>query len=150
MNILKTSLTVFLFSLITTSILFGQGAEKTLVKSFNLKGDKAVLLDLDADVDVQEWSGELLRIQINLNLANGSSAMLKSLIVAGRYNLVSVNEGGEMTVSAPGLKKDVKIRGKELVENISYTVFAPSDVMVKIADESSTKLENGDASPSSL
>ena len=150
MGILKKSLTVLLLSSISASLLFGQGAEKTLVKSFNLNGDKAVLLDLDGDVDVQEWSGELLRIQINLSLSDGSPAMLKSLIVAGRYNLASTNKDGELVVSAPGLKKDVKIRGKELAENITYTVFAPSDVMVKIADESSTNLENGEASPSSL
>jgi len=149
MKNLKTFTSLFV-ALMVTSLLCAQGAEKTLVKSFNLKGDHAVLLDLDGNVDVQEWNGDLLRIQINLAVDNGSAAMLKSLIIAGRYNLKSKSEGGETTITAPGMNKDVKIRGKELLETISYTVFAPSDVSVRIADESSTNLEDGTASPSSM
>jgi len=149
MKILKT-LNTALLTLLITSLCFGQVAEKTLVKSFNLKGDKALLLDLKGDVDVQEWNGDLVRIQINLALENGTAAMLKSLIIAGRYNLKGENKGGELIVSAPGMLKEVKLRGKKLMEDISYTIFAPSDVMVRIADESSTKLENDEKTPSSL
>lgn len=149
MKVLKTLNTVLL-TLLITSLTFGQGAEKTLVKSFNLKGDKALLLDLTGDVDVQEWSGELVRIQINLSLEKGTAAMLKSLIIAGRYNLKGENKNGELIVSAPGMLKEVKLRGKKLMEDISYTIFTPSDVMVRIADESSTNLESEEETPSSL
>ena len=149
MKNLKT-LNAILLSLLITSMAFGQVAEKTLVKSFNLKGDKALLLDLKGEVDVQEWSGELVRIQINLSIENGTAAMLKSLIIAGRYNLKGESKDGELIVSAPGMLKEVKLRGKKLMEDISYTIFAPSDVMVRIADESSTKLENDEKNSSSL
>ncbi len=149
MKILKTLNTVVL-TLLITSMTFAQVAEKTLVKSFNLKGDKALLLDLEGDVDVQEWKGDLVRIQINLSIENGTAAMLKSLIIAGRYNLKGENKDGELIVSAPGMLKEVKLRGKKLMEDISYTIFAPSDVMVRMADESSTKLDNDEKSASSL
>jgi len=121
-----------------------------ILKTLNTAGHKAFLLDLKGDVAVQEWNGELVRIQINLALENGTAAMLKSLIIAGRYNLKGENKGGELIVSAPGMLKEVKLRGKKLMEDISYTIFAPSDVMVRIADESSTKLENDEKTPSSL
>jgi len=149
MKNLKTINTVVL-TLLISSLAMGQVAEKTLVKSFNLKGDKTILLDLDGEVDVQEWNGELLRIQINLSIENGTSAMLKSLILAGRYNLKGENKGGELIVSSPEMLKEVMIRGKKLMEDISYTIFTPSDVLVKIADESSTKLEDTGKTPASL
>ena len=118
--------------------LHGQQAEKTLVKSFNLKGNQFVLLDLDGNVEVKEWNNGLMRVQITVALENGTEAMLKSLVQAGRYNLKGDDTSGEFKVVAPGLQRKVTVRGHELVENISYTIFAPEKVNVRLNNQAST------------
>lgn len=142
---MKTSIAslIFCFSfLFGTTISHGQQAEKTLVKSFNLKGNQLVLLDLAGNVEVKEWNNELMRIQITVGLENGTEAMLKSLVQAGRYNLDSDDTTGEFTVLAPGLQRKVTVRGNELLENISYTIFAPAKVSIKLLDNTSTSKED--------
>ncbi len=109
--------------------------EKTLVKSFNLKGNDVVVLDLKGAVEVKEWKNDIMRIQMTISLEDGSSSMLKSLIQVGRYNLVSKDGEEEFQIFVPAMKKEVKVRGKILKENIVYTVFAPENVTVKMATE---------------
>jgi len=125
-----------LATMVATSA-FAQNAERTLVKSFNLKGKQVVVMEVDGNVEVKEWNGDIMRIQMSIELTNGSNSMLKSLIQARRYTLVAAVDGEEMKINMPSLEKQVKIRGRKLTEKISYTVFAPTDVQVKLANESS-------------
>ena len=125
-------------------------AEKTLVKSFNLKGSDVVTLDLDGAIEVKEWNNEIMRIQMTISVENGSSSMLKSLIQVGRYNLMSVVENGDLKIFAPAMKKEIKARGRVLKENIVYTVFTPENVTVKLAGEASTNADPTSSKPNSM
>ena len=113
-----------------TSFVFGQNVEKTLVKSFNLKGADVVYMDVQGDIDVQQWSKNYMRIQMTVALENSNDRILKSLIEARRYGLKAKFDDHGMTVFTPGLKKDVHIKGVKLKEHITYTVFAPKHVTV--------------------
>lgn len=138
MNSLKAKLTILSLFFVTT-LMFGQvNAEKTLVKSFNLKGNDVVLLDLKGDVEVKHWNNEIMRVQMTIGIGNGSSSMLKSLITAGRYNLSSKSSDEGLVVLSPGMVRDVKIKGSKLEEKISYIVFAPEDITVKLGGDAST------------
>ncbi len=109
-----------------------QSIEKTLVKSFNLKGNNLVLVDVDADVTINEWSQDQMRVIMRISLDNGSEMMLKSLVKVGRYNLESSLEPAGLKIFVPGLEKQVKLRsGNELMEQISFEIYAPSNVTVK-------------------
>jgi hypothetical protein len=128
-------------SLLMCTSMIAQSAERTLVKSFNLKENKTVVLDLKGQVEVQHWKNDLVRIQIGINLENASDAVLKSLIAAGRYNLTAVEDNNGLVISSPTLDKEITIKGQSLKEYLTYTVFLPEDISVKIADESSTTVE---------
>jgi len=112
-----------------------QAPSKTFVKSFNLKGHDVVMLDLEQSVTVKTWSSPIMRIQVEIELENGTSSMLKSLARAGRYHILSKPVDGEFLVYVPGLDKEVKVGGQILQEKIHYTVFAPEDVLVKQTGE---------------
>lgn len=129
--------------MITSFVAFGQNVEKTLVKSFNLKGNTEVLVDLDGLVEVETWNKDVMRVQMTIEIPNGNTHMLKSLIQAGRYNLVSREKDGVLLVVAPGMEREIRIKGSELKENIKYLVYAPSDVIVNVRDEASTSIETG-------
>ncbi len=140
MKSLKTSM-ILLATLLLNTAMIGQSTDRTLVKSFNLKGQETIVLDLKGNVEVKEWKGEIMRVQMNIAIANGSNSMLKSLITAGRYNLKSKVEDEGMTIFAPGMQRDIKIKGSALQEKITYTVFAPDDVTIKLTDDVSSNIK---------
>lgn len=117
--------------LLASASLVAQQAEKTLVKSFNLNGQSAVLLDVAGNVTVTTWNEPQMRIQMTITLQNGSETMLKSLVTAGRYNLDAKEVNGAYSIVAPGLERQIKLgSGQLLGETVSYTVLAPKDVFV--------------------
>ena len=117
--------------LLASASLVAQQAEKTLVKSFNLNGQSAVLLDVAGNVTVTTWNEPQMRIQMTITLQNGSETMLKSLVTAGRYNLDAKEVNGAYSIVAPGLERQIKLgSGQLLGETVSYTVLAPKDVIV--------------------
>lgn len=134
------TLSFLLLSILSVNFANAQSAEKTLVKSFNLKGMNVVTLNLPGEVEVQQWNNPIMRVQMTIGIENVREATLKSLVKAGRYNLQSKEGEEEYEISAPGMNRTVKIGGQELRENISYIVYAPEDVMVKLADSSSANL----------
>lgn len=120
-----------------------QEAEKTLVKSFNLEGQTEVLIDLKGDVEVQKWKSDVLRIQMTIAIPGGSDAMLKSLVKARRYNLEAQKEE-LLKIIAPGLERVLFLGGKPLEETISYLIYAPENVTVKLGEDASTAVEPAD------
>ncbi len=129
-----------IFLLCTAFFVNGQQAERILVKSFNLEGNQVVLLDLPGNVEVQPWNSDILRIQMTISLETGSDAMLKSLIQAGRYNLKSHVDDNTFNVTNSEMDKQIIFRGKELAEQLTYVVYAPENVLVKLKDNSTSGL----------
>lgn len=149
MKKLVAIMNIALLLLVATTGYSQTEVEKTLIKSFNLKGNDVIILDLDGAIEVKEWKNDIMRVQMEINLEGGTSSMLKSLIQVGRYNLTSKIEENEFKVMAPDMNKEIKVRGKVLKENIAYTIFAPENVIVKLAGEASTRATESSTMPSS-
>jgi hypothetical protein len=130
---MKTRITqIFLPLLLVSLSLQGQHAEKTLVKAFNLQGQQAVLIDIDAPLEIVEWNQQQMRVVMTVSLENGSDTMLKSLVSTGRYNLDSNTDESGFRIFAPGLERQVKMmNGSELKEKITFEVFSPANVLVQ-------------------
>ena len=118
------------FFLLLSAVTFGQ-AERTLVKSFNLQGNHAVVLNLDETVDVQQWDEAFVRVLAHVRLENGTDNTLKALITAGRYRLTANEDRGALVLSAQSRDQQIKLRGQALIEQVSYTIFVPSDINVE-------------------
>jgi hypothetical protein len=113
----------------------GQPIEKTLVKSFNLEGKTAVALEVPGPVEVQTWSHNYLRVQMQITLDNGNEAIFKSLVQAGRYNLrLELNEERGI-IRAPAMAREVQIGGQPLGEQISLLIFAPDNVLIELPQQ---------------
>ena len=60
--------------------------QKTLVKTFAIdEGYTELTVTLDADIEVEEWDNNTIRIITEININTGEQ-ILKALIKAGRYN----------------------------------------------------------------
>lgn len=130
------NLLTFITLILATSFTYGQ-TEKTVVKTFNLQGSTSVVLDLNGDVEVQEWSESTLRIHMNIKLENSNVHMLKYLLTQGRYNLKLDNTDAGVMITSPGRDKDVVINkeGDTLSETVTYTVFVPQNVSTEIMNK---------------
>ena len=94
-------------------------------------------MDVKGNIEVKEHKRDFIRVQMAIELRNGTSSILCSLIKAKRYNLVGSVVDDHFVLNMPSLEKLVKVGGIELSEKVSYTVFAPSDVLVKLSNDTS-------------
>lgn len=124
--------------LFTLTSLTAQNIEKTLIKSFNLEGNDFVEMNVDGQVEVKEWSNSLMRVHVTIGIETGSDAMLKSLVTAGRYNLKANDTAEGLLIDSPGLARTITVRGVELKENITYVVYKPEDVTLRLTNEASS------------
>ena len=118
-----------LFSLLATTV-HAQGIEKTLVKSFNLQQASELHLDLK-DVTVEDWSEDYVRVKMEIQFPINNEAMFRSLITAGRYNLVAQEKDQGMVITAPNIDREIKLGGKVIKEQISYIVYALENLSVQ-------------------
>lgn len=125
-NYITTTLTILL--MLVAPMLFGQQAEKTLVKSFNLEGLQTVSLGINAPVEVIDWDQPFLRVQMHIELETGSEALLKSLVRVGRYNLKGQIAEEIYTIIAPDLNRKVKIVGQPLADRVTFVINKPRHV----------------------
>ncbi len=119
-----------------------QAVEKTLVKSFNLQGYDVVDLALKGDIEVIEWNSPVVRVEMLISLKNGNEMLLKSLIKAGRYNLTSTETEDSFRITIPGLERDVTVKGKTLIDKVSYLISVPSDVNIRETEGATVQIED--------
>ena len=129
---MKRTLPILIFIIFLPLLIAAQGTEKTLVKSFNPGDCSALVVSVDAPVIHEVWERDMVRAQMTIRLENGSEAVLKSLIIAGRYRL-ELEEGEEQCLLvAPELGRPILIGSKPLAETLSIVIFAPETVPVQI------------------
>lgn len=126
--------------LLLTMGLFAQSVEKTFVRSFNIQGAHEVFFAIEAPVEVETWSQNTIRIQMNVSLDRGTESMFRSLVQAGRYNLKGKLEADQYVVTAPGIEREIRLNGQPLVENYSFTIFVPQGVHIDLLDRATTAL----------
>ncbi len=109
-----------------------QSAEKTYSKSFNTDGKGTITLDLPGAIDLKIWDTPTIRISFTVSMPSGSGAMLGELANVGRYNLVSKSDGDVLTITAPNMQKQIRVKGEEIRETITYVVFVPRDLKIEM------------------
>jgi len=116
----------------------GQTAGKTFTKSFNTDSKGIIRLDLVNAIDLKVWDNPSIRIEISVSLPSGNNNVLNELGNVGRYNLVakSVDSEDMLVISAPNLQKQIRIKGEELKETVSYVVFVPKNLKIELPNAS--------------
>ncbi len=107
-----------------------QTTGKTFTKAFNTSGKSRIKIDLPGQVDLKVWNSPTIRIEIAVQLPSGNTSMLDQLASVGRYNLQADPLDEVLIITAPNLNKIIRVKGEELRENVSYTVFVPKDLDV--------------------
>ena len=109
-----------------------QTASKVFNKSFNTDNRGTIVLDLPGTIDLKIWDNPSIKFEIGVTLASGNGSMLNELANIGRYNLVSKSEGDMLTITAPNLQKQLKVKGEALREVLTFVVFVPKDLKIEL------------------
>lgn len=121
-----------------------QTAGKTFYKAFYADGNTALKLELPGIVDIKEWDNPVVRVEINVVLPAGKAAMLNELASVGRYNLSNQAENGVMSIQATNLQKQLRVKGEELKEIVSFVVYVPAGMKVDMLPSSTPILAEAD------
>ena len=125
-------LTIALLLVFSLAVAGQSTAAKTFNKSFNTENKGTIRLDLPGEVDLKVWNSNSIRIEISVSLPSGNSAMLNELATVGRYNLASKSVEDALVIQAPNMHKQIRVKGEELKEQLSFVVFVPKDLKVQI------------------
>jgi hypothetical protein len=109
-----------------------QTASKVFNKSFNTDNRGTIVLDLPGTIDLKIWDNPSIKFEIGVTLASGNGPMLNELANIGRYNLISKSEGDMLTITAPNLQKQLKVKGEALREVLTFVVFVPKDLKIEL------------------
>jgi hypothetical protein len=126
---MKTLFSLAMMILMSATLTFAQ-SEKTLIKTLTVDAPIAVV-ELPGEFTVKNWDSDFIKITATVSTGNFSESILKSLIAAGRYDIVSVSENGQMVISMPKSAKKVSISNVALIENLKYEIIVPYGMEIK-------------------
>jgi len=126
-----------LFLLVSITML--AQTQKTYIKSFPTTS-QLIQLDLEGLVEVETWEEPFIRVQAIVSIENGSPEVLKSLMLAGRYQVKTNRDGPQQFLISNNRKKKITIGGKQLKETVNYKVFVPPYSQVKVRNQASQNL----------
>ena len=129
---MTTKIATIIFLLSFSVFTKAQSVERSMIKSFNLTGVDNIVLNLPGTVELKIWEDPTIRIEIKAELLSGNSGMLDELAKVGRYNLTQTTENGVLSIISPNTSKQIRIKGEELKEVLSYIVFVPKDYPVQV------------------
>jgi len=136
---------VMLAMILVANIAFAQ-AQRTFVKSFNLKGDNQVVVNLDAPVEVKEWDQDVVRVLMNVSFENANDSALRFFTEKGRYRVLQNTKNGTLTISAVPREGNIKYQGRQVEEVVTYTVLIPGDVNAEVVEAGTASAVGSDTS----
>lgn len=129
---MTTRFATLLILVVLSRLVAAQSAEKTFSKAFSTEGKGTIRLDLPGAIDLKIWDTPTIRISFTVSSPGIDAATLGGLADAGRYNLVSKPEDDVLTISAPNMQRQLKLKGQEVRETLTYVVFMPRDLNVEM------------------
>ena len=112
----------------------GEPAIVTLVSSKNIKDASELVVDFDGEVITDIWHKDSqVRIEMEIKVNDVSRAVVKYLVTKRRFVIkTQTQEDGSLLLFMPNLNLPVYINGRRLLEDISYRLLVPDNVLVRI------------------
>ncbi|WBM73318.1 hypothetical protein [Saprospira grandis] len=108
---------------------------KTLVQTLPLAAATASL-EIAAEVEIEYWEEEQVRITTEVIAENVSEAILKKLVMIGRYNIVQKETPKGLVLYMPKMEHQVILRGQILDEQLKIKVQLPKGMKLQTIDKS--------------
>lgn len=93
-------------------------------------------LEIAAEVEIEYWEEEQVRITTEVIAENVSEAILKKLVMIGRYNIVQKETPKGLVLYMPKMEHQVILRGQILDEQLKIKVQLPKGMKLQTIDKS--------------
>ena len=140
MNLKNTPFALALFLCLNTLLSAQTTVSKTFTKAFNTEEKGTIRLEVPGTVDLKVWDNPSIRFEISVSLPSGNGPMLNELANIGRYNLASKATGDVLVITAPNMQKQLKVKGTEIKESLTYVVYVPKDLQIEMLPANTTAL----------
>lgn len=130
---------LFILAFILGTAVQAQSSRKSTQQAFVTDNINRIRFNIDPNnIEVKTTRGTRLIIEINVAI-NSSMTLLDYAIGTGRYNVEQVVEGDVMTINPSERKQAIMIRGQEIQEEITYTIYMPEHLEQKNTATSAEK-----------
>jgi hypothetical protein len=119
---------LILFSL---PILLSAQVSTSLNQSFNIDAAQFISIQVNSpNLEVKYTKGTRILVETKISLSIDNSTLLHFITQKGRYDLIKkLDVNTKCLKLVPKNKQDlILIKGKELQENISYTIYIPKKI----------------------
>ncbi len=123
---MKYLITTFLCLLIGANL--QAQLKRTLNQPFSIDGIASVSVETPDSLEVVEWSGTRILIEVTVELKNANKGILEALIKAERYKLLSEINGSNLHLNFKDIRKIIRIRDQDVYEEFSLKIFLPSGI----------------------
>ena len=122
----------------------------TLVSSKNIKDAGELVVDFDGEIITDTWNkDDLVRIVMEIKSDDMTKEVVKYLVSEGRFLIKTRQlDDGSVTLFMPNIKKEIYINGRRLSEDISYQLFVPENVLVRVRSWDDYRSDNSNQNPS--
>jgi len=110
-------------------------SSKTLVQTLPLAAATASL-EIAAEVEIEYWDEAQVRVTTEVVAENVSEAILKKLVMIGRYNIVQKETPKGLVLYMPKMEHQVILRGQILDEQLKIKVQLPKGMKLETVDKS--------------
>jgi hypothetical protein len=98
----------------------------TLVTTIDPKLATSILFEPEGNIELAYWKDNFVQVTINIESNGFSRQQVKALIPSGLFKIEQYQEPNQLRLAMPGLDKDVTIKGKKVVENVSFVIILPA------------------------
>ena len=122
------SLFVMLFSLSLLHFTQAQTASIKLNQTFSSRNINTISLDIpNYNVKIKSIKGSIVVVETSVEINSNNFRLLDFIAKNGRYNLTgSIDEDSKnLQIKEPLIKDKIKIKGKNIIEQIVYTIYIP-------------------------
>lgn len=104
---------------------------KTIHQTFTLEEAEKVNINvIGTDVEMKETKGSRILVETHIKISVPNEALLNYIVNNGRYDLMKEvdNTNGEITLKSKKTRDVLIIQGKEVNEELSYTIYMPTSI----------------------
>ncbi|MCP4439321.1 MAG: hypothetical protein GY810_10315 [Aureispira sp.] len=118
---------------------------KTIHQTFTLdEAEKVNVNVVGTKVEMKETKGSRVLVETHIKISVPNEALLNYIVNSGRYDLLKEVDktNGELTLKSKKTRDALIIKGKEVSEELSYTIYMPTSI--KVANNSTLVDNDGE------
>jgi len=120
--------------ILSSTFFYAQKQSKLTLSNFqDIYNANALIMNLEGEIITKNWNKDYVLIQMEIRANDVSLEVAKYLVSKERFCLRLLPlEDGSLVLYMPNFQLPVYINGQRLAEDISYQVFVPENITVKV------------------